>query len=85
LPKGAEVLPDYNQAVRDMVMANALAPLRQLPVGTVAGKPYDDEKVIEKLNEANVIAKKHFTSFEREKANRRYSEFKNKRPKNRVS
>lgn len=85
LPKGAEVLPDYNQAIRDFAIANAIQPIRQADVSSGRGSvAYNDTMVLARLADAN--RKSHQIHeeltrtrkvIEHQGSDRRFKEFKN--------
>lgn len=80
LPKGAEVLPDYNQAVRDFAIANALTPLRQeLPreIAQAPKSPYIEANVLSRLDKNNELLRQTVGAINRQGSDRRFKEFKN--------
>lgn len=80
LPKGAEVLPDYNIAVRDMILASVHTPVQNWPSDVPV---FDDKNMLarfdrtnERLDKLGRINEIHLAEYRREKANRRFDEFR---------
>jgi TP901 family phage tail tape measure protein len=80
LPKGAEVLPDYTIALRDMQIAAALTPIRQdMPrEPQKINVSFDEANMLARLDENNKLLRQSVSMSERQNTGRRFKEFKDR-------
>jgi TP901 family phage tail tape measure protein len=86
LPRGAEVLPDYTTALRDMQIAAALTTIRQsdaVPAKVVAS--LDDKMILARLGDTNSrmhklieLTERQNKAIERQNTGRRFKEIKDR-------
>lgn len=82
LPKGAQVLPDYNMAVRDMILSSTLENGRMVLPDRRVEATLDDRAIISELRRIRnleMLMAKQIALDERRARDARFKEFKNRR------
>lgn len=77
MPKGAQVLPDYNVAIRDMLMMSTRENARPIPRETPHVEAFSDRAILAELRQARIQRAKMIKNDERARREAKFKEFRN--------
>lgn len=78
MPKGAQVMPDYNVAIRDMIMMSTRENGRPVPKEMPRAETFSDRAILAELRQARMQRAQMIRNDERARRQSRFIEFKNR-------
>lgn len=78
MPKGAQVMPDYNVAIRDMIMMSTRENGRPVPKEMPRAETFSDRNLLKELRDLKTLQATSIRNDERARRQSRFIEFKNR-------